>query len=120
MLPNSVPLLDNCFKDKRKNKFSPKLIRTLMIFIIAYFVGFSIALNHANGIMTNASNNNIHITKLIYSTSIPVKLEILDLNKYAKIKNPIDVKSKDMVDVPTTRVLSFSLLKNLKKAVSMP
>ena len=41
---------------------------TLVILIMAYFIGCSLALNQAKGIITKASKSKIQSTKLIYST----------------------------------------------------
>ena len=46
-------------KASKKNKLHPKFIHTFMIFISAYFSGFSLALNHTKGIITSASSSKI-------------------------------------------------------------
>lgn len=83
-------------------------------------MGRCVARNQANGMMARASNNKIQITRLIYLTLMPIQLAIWPWNNKASTKNNNDDIIIDKAEVPVTVALSSSLLKNLKKAVSMP
>ncbi|GAA0714530.1 hypothetical protein GCM10009430_07860 [Aquimarina litoralis] len=83
-------------------------------------MGRSLARNQEKGMITKASNRSIQITRLIYFRSISVQADILCFSNKAIIKNTMDEMAMEIADVLITLSLFFSLLKNLKKAVSIP
>jgi len=91
-----------------------------LIFIAAYFKGFFSALNFENGIIANASRVKIQMVYVMYSTLISDQPESVFLNNNDINKKPKDDQKRVRVEVDITFFLFSSVLKNRKKAVSIP
>ena len=93
---------------------------TLVTFTIEYLNGRSFALIQANGTMANASSTRIKIIYMINDSCTSIKAAKVPLKRKAAPKNIREDNSKDIKDVEITFPLSGYLLKNRKKAVSIP